>query len=309
MAMSTHSLLTEDAVVEHLRRAVSIADLDVDVVAPQDRQVIAGAIRLHYLDWGEAPGPTLVFLHGVGLTAHTWDIPCLALRPQYRCLALDLRGHGDSEWSPELDYSLNAQVGDIQCLVESLQLDRFILVGMSLGGLVSLGYASRHPDELKGLVVVDSSLRVRSRSRVRDFLALDPEMPSVDDFVERARSFNSRRRPELLRISLLHNLRQLPNGNYAWKYDHRYWGNIDLERLRADRRAVAAGLPAITCPTLVIRGAESDVLLDADAEEFARELPHGQWTKVTDAGHTVQGDNPRGLIDALLPFLAEIAKA
>ncbi len=304
--MTGRSLLTDAEIVEHLRRATAVAGIDVDVVAPTDRQEIAGSIRLHYLDWGEAAGPTILFLHGTGLTAHTWDIACLALRTRYRCLALDLRGHGDSEWSPETDYSLAAQVADIESFAENLGLEQFVLVGMSLGGLISLGYAGRHSDRLKALVVVDASLQVRSRSRVRDFLSQAAELPSIEDFVDRAMEFNSRRKPELLRFSLLHNLRQLPNGQYSWKYDHRYWGNIDVDRVRAEREALASIVPTISCPTLLLRGAESEVLPEADAAELARRLPNGRWATVGSSGHTVQGDNPRGLVDALQAFLAEI---
>jgi pimeloyl-ACP methyl ester carboxylesterase len=304
--VTTNPLLSEQTALEHLRRAASVAGLEVDVGVPADRQQIAGSIRLHYLDWGDAPGPAILFLHGTALTAHTWDIACLALRARFRCLAIDLRGHGDSEWSPQMDYSLDAQVGDIERFVENLDLEQFVLVGMSLGGLVAIGYAIRHSERLKGLVIVDASLKLRSRSRVRDFLALNPELPSIEDFVERALEFNSRRKPELLRISLLHNLRRLPNGGYAWKYDHRHWSNLDLDKMRAEREALASGLPAIACPALVIRGAESEVLLDEEAAKLAHELPKGRWASVSSAGHTIQGDNPLGLVNAMMTFFAEI---
>ena len=120
-------------------------------------------MRLHYLDWGPAgrrPGTPggwpLVFLHGGGLNAHTWDIVCLALREEYRCYALDLRGHGDSEWSPAQDYSLGAHLQDLEVFADHLNIARFFLVGQSLGGIIGIGYASRHPRRLAGLVAVDS---------------------------------------------------------------------------------------------------------------------------------------------------------
>ena len=91
-------------------------------------------MRLHYLDWGPAgrrPGTRggwpLVFLHGGGLNAHTWDIVCLALREEYRCHALDLRGHGDSEWSPAQDYSLGAHLRDLEAFADHLDIARFFL--------------------------------------------------------------------------------------------------------------------------------------------------------------------------------------
>jgi len=91
--------------IQHLRRAVERAGIEVpEVVAPRSEQVILGRMRFHYLDWGTQGRPPLVCLHGGGLTAHTWDVVCLALRGDHRCVALDLRGHGDSEWSPTADY-------------------------------------------------------------------------------------------------------------------------------------------------------------------------------------------------------------
>jgi esterase len=299
-------LLTERELEEHLRRATAVAGLDVPVVVPEDRHEIAGDIRLHYLDWGPAPGPAILFLHGTGLTAHTWDLACLALRSRYHCRALDLRGHGDSEWSPVTDYSLKVQIADVEHFVEKLGLTDFILVGMSLGGLISIGYASRRSDLLKGLVIVDSSLRVRARSRVRDFMAEEAELPSIDDFIERALQFNSRRKRDLLRVSLLHNLRRLPDGRYAWKYDHRYWGNLDVDRIRAERDELATSVPEISCPTLVVRGAESEVLPEEEAAAFAGRLRNGRWTTVQGSGHTIQGDNPVGLVHVMREFFGEI---
>ena len=142
--------------------------------------------------------------------------------------------------------------------------------------------------------------------RVADFVMSDHTQGSVEEFVQRAQAFNPRRDPRLLRYSLRHNLRRLPDGTWTWKYDRRrlsaeYFESVrrSLNRLRDDTRA-------ITCPVLVVRGAESDVLSDAQAASFAAALPDGRWAKVEDAGHTVQGDNPRGLAQALAHFLAEI---
>ena len=300
------SLLTGNALEQHLRRVTSAAGLEVEVVTPQDRQAIAGDMRIHYLDWGEAPGPTILFLHGTGLTAHTWDVTCLALRSRFHCLAVDLRGHGDSEWSPEMDYSLAAHVSDLENLIKSLGLSRLVLVGMSLGGLVAMSYASLHSESIRGLVVVDASLKVRKRSRVRDFLAMKPELPTIEDFVDRALEFNRKRDPEFLRISLLHNLRQLPNGSYAWKYDHRHLGNLGADHIRDELDALPSHLPSIGCPAIVIRGAESDVLDADEAEEIAKPLPRGRVVTIGGAGHSIQGDNPRALVDAMLEFLNEI---
>src|SRR5262245_32909646 len=100
--------------LEHLQLAVTLAGVEVPVSLPSSHHLVVGGLRLHYLDWGTAGRPPIVFLHGGALTAHTWDVVCLALRSEYRCLALDQRGHGDSEWSPVMDYGADAHRDDLE---------------------------------------------------------------------------------------------------------------------------------------------------------------------------------------------------
>src|SRR5215211_6317154 len=124
--------------IDYLRQAAEVADVPLtEVVAPASHHLLLRNQRFHYLDWGNEDAPPIVFLHGAGLTAHTWDLVCLRLRPYYRCLALDLRGHGESEWSRPLDYSLEAHAGDVAAFVGALGLVNPIVVGMSLGGGVA----------------------------------------------------------------------------------------------------------------------------------------------------------------------------
>jgi pimeloyl-ACP methyl ester carboxylesterase len=280
-----------------------------EITAPEDHQVILRAMRFHYLDWGTAGSPAVVFLHGGGQTAHTWDLVCLALRPDYRCLALDQRGHGDSEWSYALDYGWEAHADDVAAFVDHLGLARFALVGMSMGCINALHYAIRHPERLTALVAVDAgpSVRVAAGRPIIDFRHATAELASVDAYVEEALRFNPRRDRRLLRVSLLHNLRRLPNGKWTWKTDPRM--TPDLDEYARRLAALWGQLRTIQCPTLVVRGAESDLFLDDDAERFARALPHGRWTRIPDAGHTVQGDNPAGLVDELRRFLADAVRA
>lgn len=294
--------------LEHLRLAAEVAGIAVDPALPASRHAVIGGLRLHYLDWG-ASGDDVLFLHGGALTAHTWDLVCLQLRGSHRCIALDQRGHGDSEWSPETDYSMDAYVADVEGFADALALDRFVLVGQSLGAMNAIAYAARHPDRLAGLVVVDAGPEVQWQGarKVADFVMTPAELDSVEEFVDRARSFNPLRDPRLLRRSLLHNLRRLPNGKWTWKYDRRHLSSDWFRDLRARFEALRAELGHISCPVLVIRGAESAVFADEDAERLAGMLARGRWARVDGAGHTVQGDNPRGLVEVLRPFLEEIA--
>ena len=290
----------------HLELAAEVAGLDLpEIVLPSDHQILLGGMRLHYLDWGGA-GTPVVFLHGGGLTAHTWDLVCLALRDGRRCLALDQRGHGDSEWSPELDYGMDAHARDLEAFIKELRLQRPVLVGQSMGGMNALAYAARHSGELAGVVVVEAGPDVRESGaqRILDFVLGPGELDSVDDFVQRALAFNPSRDERLLRRSLLHNLRRLPDGRWTWKYDRRWMSPEGFQRLKSTLTSLREELPSIGCPVLVVRGARSDVFLDEDAAELAAALPNAEWIRIENAGHTVQGDNPGGLVDALRAWLS-----
>ena len=291
--------------LEHLRLAAELAGLTLDdVIPPHDASVSLRGMRFHYLDWG-GDGDLILFLHGGALTAHTWDLVCLALRGDFRCLALDQRGHGDSDWSENLDYSIEAFAADIDAYASELGLRRFVLVGQSLGGMASMLYTSRDPDRVKALILVDVGpvVRLEGANRVADFTMAPAELDSVDEFVEKARSFNPRRDPRLLRISLLHNLRQLPNGKWTWKYDRRHLSPEGFRELTTRLGELRDDLPLITCPALVVRGALSDVFSDDDAAHAAGLLPNGRWIRIEGAGHNVQGDNPRALAEELRAFL------
>ncbi len=299
-------MLTDAEQIEHLELAANLAGLKLpEVVLPESHHIVIHRMRFHYLDWGTAGRHPIVFLHGGGLNAHTWDVVCLMLRQNYHCLALDQRGHGDSEWEPTSDYSHDSQVGDVEGFIEKLQLKKPLLIGHSMGGFAAIGYSIRNAHKLAGLVLVDvgPELSMDGAKRIRDFISQDRVLDSVDAFVERAMAFNPRRNPTLLRRSLLHNLRRLPNGKWTWKHDpNRMSPDFAQERVQRAQQ-ILADLHRISCPTLIMRGERSDVFTDANASKFAESLPNGRWIKIANAGHTIQGDNPAGLLDALRPFV------
>jgi esterase len=297
-----------DEALAHLRMASELAGLNIgDPVVPADHHIVVDGLRLHYLDWGSHHRPPLLFLHGGRLTAHTWDLVCLALRTDYHCVAVDQRGHGDSEWSPTLDYEPDAHVRDIRGLIELLDLRRPVLVGQSLGALNAITYATHTAADIAGIVAIDIAPEVQPRGtqRITNFVA-DARPGTLEEFVARAHAFNPRRDPRLLRYTLRHNLRRLPDATWTWKYDPRritpeHFASIirNLEQLRDRTRA-------ITCPVLVVRGADSDVIDDTKAADFAAAFPDGRWAKVQGAGHNVQSDNPRELVGVIADFLTDI---
>jgi esterase len=300
-------IATEADFIEHITLALGEAKMSVkEIVAPTDHHVLLRNKRFHYLDWG-GPGITpIVFLHGGGLTAHTWDLVSLALRDQYRCYALDARGHGDSEWIVEMDYTTDAHAQDVRAFVQTLALDRPVIVGMSMGGGAAVRYSIE--DTPRALVVIDTGpvINRAGGQPIIDFIRQPAELDSIEDFVERAMKFNPRRNPKLLRRSLLHNLVQLPDGKWTWKYDKRHWGRIPEQQQQEQRAALWKEVERITCPTLIVRGGESPVFARESAESFAKRLPRARWVEVPNAGHTVQGDNPSGLAHVMKEFLSEL---
>jgi pimeloyl-ACP methyl ester carboxylesterase len=297
--------------IEQLKLVAEISGLKPSQLKlPARGHRVVDGFRLHYLDWGAAPRGPILLLHGGGLNAHTWDAVAVMLHGRYRCVALDQRGHGDSEWSPGLDYSIAAHLRDIEGFAAQMDLRRPVLVGQSMGGINSINYAGRHSAEMAGLVVIDVGPEIipAGGARIRDFIAA-PQLDSPDDFLKRAMEFNPLRDPRILRRSLFYNLRQLANGKWTWKHDTGRAAATTEEAVAvAARRSeeLWKAVPQIKCPTLVVRGALSDVISDEQAEKFVSALPQGRLVRVEKAGHNVQGDNPAGLLEVLQPFLEEI---
>jgi pimeloyl-ACP methyl ester carboxylesterase len=147
-------------------------------------------------------------------------------------------------------------------------------------------------------------MRRPGSSRIRDFVNGVAETVTIEAIIEKALEFNPRRDPKILRRSLMHALRQQPDGTWKWKYDRRRFQVLDQEKHRTERAALADGLARISCPTLIVRGGDSDVFHEEDGIRLAQRLPDGKFVTVPRAGHTVQGDNPKDLVAELRRFLA-----
>jgi len=298
--------LLDDA--EHHRLRLELSGLPYrPLTPPQDHHIILRGMRFHYVEWGDHAGRPILFLHGGGQTCRTWDVVCHELSQEYRCIAVDQRGHGDSEWSYESDYRVEAYAADVAALVDALNLAPLVTVGMSLGGIAGLHYALDRPKALAGFVAVDVGpwVNVEASLPIREFMQEVAGLDQLEQFVDAALRLNPRRDARLLRHSLWHNLRTCPDGRLIWK--------TDLRR-RGDRLAVVTAafgplrerIANLRCPTLVVRGADSRILGEEDARRFAQAIPNGRWIAIDGAGHSVQGDQPKALVEALRAFLAEI---
>src|SRR5712691_10825824 len=178
-----------------------------------DRSLTVHGQRFHLTDWGPPDGPAVLLLHGVTGHARTWDTEAAALAHRHRVIALDQRGHGDSDPAPDGDYSLTATAGDVAAVVDALGLTRLSIVGLSLGGRVAIVYAALHPERVQRLMVVDIGPEIAQagRARVGTMMARSPErFASVEEAFTQARAANPRYVEALLRERVTHALRRLP---------------------------------------------------------------------------------------------------
>jgi len=272
-----------------------------------DRFVDLGGQRFHYTEWGPPAAPPLVLLHGVTGHARTWDDEARALSAEWRVLALDQRGHGDSDPAPDGDYTVPSLAGDLAAFADALGLARVDLVGLSLGGRVAIAFAAANPERVRRLVVVDigPDIAAAGRARVGAAMALAPErFETLEEALALARMANPRYAEARLRDRVRHGLRPLAGGGFGWKYD------------RALREAVRRGhwrdpvdvwplWRALQCPTLLVRGAESDVLDAGTAKRMLETQPRARMVEVPGAGHTVPGDRPAEFLAALREFLTD----
>jgi pimeloyl-ACP methyl ester carboxylesterase len=272
-------------------------------ILPEDKYVEANGMRLHYLDWGNPDKPKMLLLHGGAQSAHSWDFFSLAMRDHFHIVALDQRGHGDSDWSDAGDYDTSFHVADIQSFTDTIGYDRFVLVGLSMGGRNAYSFAAEHPDKVERLIVVDvgPDVKAEGQAYIREFLEGTETFESFDWLVERVKRFNPRRPENQIRGSLLNNLKQLEDGTWTWKHDRRR--GIRRDRGGEMNESAWAALAAVQAPTLVVRGAESYILSEQTASKMLATVANSQLVEVPNAGHLVQGDNPVGFERVVREFL------
>jgi len=270
-----------------------------------DRTLELHGRRFHYTEWGAPSAPAVIFLHGITGHARTWDDEARLLAGRYRAIALDQRGHGDTDPAPDGDYSDAALLGDLEAFVDGLGLARVTLVALSLGGRVAINFAGRHPGRMERLVVIDIGPEIApaGRARVGMLMAHAPEtFATLDDVVVHMRANAPLYTDAMLRHRAQHAVRALPGGGFTWKYDRAL-----REAIRQGRMRVPADLwpqwRAIQCPTLLVRGSESDILTDEIAKRMTDALPHARLAVVEAAGHTVPGDQPAAFQALLREFL------
>jgi pimeloyl-ACP methyl ester carboxylesterase len=263
---------------------------------PRLRGVHLAAIR-----YGDPDLPPVVLLHGAGANAHWWDHLAPALSPRFHAVALDFRGHGDSDFPDEL--LAGAFRDDLEALLEHLRAPDAALVGHSLGAHVALGHAASGAPT-RALVLIDPSRGVSATRRRATRLALSLR-PTYASRAEAVRRFQFLPGParvdEALREAVAeHSVREEAGGRFGFRFDARWFGVPDRER---------PALGGVRAPTLILRGAESPLLSRAGAHELQRGIAGSQLVEIAGAGHHIQMERPAECLAELLPFLERHAGA
>lgn len=306
-ALEPLDLTTSEEFVSLLRSA---DDLGIAYQVPVrycSRNVVVNGLRFHVLEWGDPGKPALVLLHGGNQTAHSWDLVSLHLADRFHVVAIDQRGHGDSEWPRDCEASFSQMSDDAALIIESLDLDEPALMGHSMGGLVALKLLAKSPTIASKAVIVDVGPEVSADGgkTVGNFVRSLGEYDSLDQFVETVTRYDPYRTRAHIERTARYNLLERADGKFVSKHDTR------RRQLRDVREALVADWPradeltALALPVLVIRGAQSPVLPADLAERFVAALPTARLVTVDDAGHNVQSQNTQGFLAAVVPFLTE----
>ncbi|HEX4903495.1 MAG TPA: alpha/beta hydrolase [Acidimicrobiales bacterium] len=261
---------------------------------------VGGGRSLSALRWG-TDAPQVVFLHGGGQNAHTWDTVLLALgRP---ALCVDLPGHGHSG-----DVDANRPIGprafaeDVAVVVREHAPNAALVVGMSLGGLTAIELATVAPELVRKLALVDVTPGT-DREKASDivaFLAGPESFESFDEILERTVAFNPTRSELSLRRGILHNAYARDDGRWVWRHQRGGpAGGGTVERTDLDFRDLWDDVAGIQVPILLLLGDRSPVVDDADVAMFLERQPDAEVVTVEDAGHSIQGDQPLVLADHL----------
>lgn len=262
------------------------------VAAPSGRDVSA-------IVWGEGPAE-LVLLHGGAQNAHTWDTVALALaRP---LVAVDLPGHGQSDWRTDKGYRPQQMAADVADAIHELAPEATTLAGMSLGGLTGLCALAGDRSLADRLALVDITPGVNAEKAepILSFIAGPEVFASFDEILERTMAYNPTRSRSSLRRGVLHNAVERPDGTWTWRYDLPTGERVDdLDARFAD---LWDAVSALDCPLLLVQGGLSGVVDDEDVLELQRRRPEAEVVVVEDAGHSVQGDRPLELAAILERF-------
>ncbi len=279
----------------------------------RDEFVEVNGLRLHYREWSDVrTRQAVLMLHGYAETASVWDETAQDLAREYRVLALDQRGHGQSAHAPDFDYTRATQVEDIEAFVENLGLRSLTLVGHGMGGANALCYGSEHPDIVTALIVVEAAPEVLRGGveRLRRMVGSADEFESLDEAVESMRPFFPYATDEQLGRRARSALAEGTDGGLVWAFDPAL-RDASLRPPEPDpgQRRLAdlwECADRVQCPVMIVRGAETDMLTPEAIQRLHRRIVGSRVSLIEDAGHPVPSDQPAHLALNIREFLQNL---
>ena len=284
---------------------------------PTSHTYFSQRLRLHYVDWGNRGRPPLLLIHGGRDHCRNWDWTAAALRDDWHVIAPDLRGHGDSQWSPDGGYTMAGYIYDLAQLVHQQRLAPVTIIAHSLGGNIALRYAGIYPEAVARIVAIEGlgppprvlaeraarTIAERMDDWIREQRALAGRLPrryaSIEDAFRRMQEENPHLSAEQARHLTVHGVNQNEDGTYSWKFDNyvRAWPPYDM-----GGRDIARLWSRSACPTLLLYGRES-ASGDPAADGRAAPFRHARVVGVERAGHWLHHDRPDEFLRILREFL------
>ena len=287
---------------------------------PASHTFFSQRLRLHYVDWGNPGAPPLLLLHGGRDHCRNWDWTAAALRDEWHVIAPDLRGHGDSQWSPDGSYTMAGYIYDLAQLVHQQRLAPLTIIAHSLGGNIALRYAGLYPDDVARLVAIEGlgpsprklaergpvTIAERMDAWIREQRGLAGRLPrryaSIEDAFRRMQEENPHLSAEQARHLTVHGVNQNEDGTYSWKFDNyvRAWPPYDMSG-----RDIQLLWSRITCPTLLLYGKESRSGNPAD-DGRARHFQGAEVVGIEGAGHWLHHDRLAEFLEIVRKFLGRV---
>ena len=284
---------------------------------PISNSFISQRLRLNYVDWGNETAPPLLLIHGGRDHCRSWDWVAEKLRDDWHVIAPDLRGHGDSAWSPEGNYDMHAFVYDLAQLIHQLDLSPVTIVSHSMGGNIAIRYTGLYPENVRKLVAIEGlgpspkmlaereahGLPNRFRKWIEDkrnAAGRQPKRyPTLESALERMKAENSYLTDEQARHLTINGISRNEDGSWSWKFDNylNIWSSFDIPQTELEKL-----WEAITCPTLLLYGANSWAS-NPETDGRSRHFENAKIVEFENAGHWLHHDQFDRFMDEIKSFL------
>ena len=265
------------------------------------RYASVNGLRLHYLEWNDSCSRVMILLHGVMDNAQMWESFAFPASDHLRIIALDQRGHGDSDRASPPAYSCNDYANDLSEFIKALGVKEVILMGHSMGALHAIQYTAMNPDKVKVLIHVDiePSPPPQNREYLNGLYHTQASFyHSIEDYMGKIRKSIQFAEKDMIRKFASSALQKEKDGKFYIRFDKEVLKHFDQYDL-------FPRLGHIQCPTLIIRGEESFVMRREKAQEMKRSISNSRLTEIPHAGHIVPIDNPKSFQQTVMDFLKD----